>query len=95
MAEFLVELGGQRLVVGDDEDGPVGLVDDVGHREGLARARDPHQDLMAKARGDALGQLGDGLRLVALGGEFGLEPEGFHSECGRGMRNIRFRLFRS
>ncbi len=71
-AELLVELGGQGLVVGDDQDGAVDLGDDIGHREGLARAGDALEDLVARAGGQARREPVDGLDLVALGGEFGL-----------------------
>src|SRR5512136_244066 len=74
-AEFLVELGGQRLVVGDDQHRPVDPGDDVGHGEGLARAGDALEDLMAGAGADPFDEPVDGLDLVAFGDEFGLQAE--------------------
>ena len=61
--------------MGDDQDGPVGLLDDVGHREGLAGAGDAHEDLMAgPARGPRRPSMAG---LVPLGGEIGRERERF------------------
>ena len=37
--EFAVELGGQRLVVRDDQGRHLQLLDDIGHGEGFAAAR--------------------------------------------------------
>ena len=64
---LLVELGGQRLVVAQDEGGALMLLDDVGHGEGLARAGDAQQHLRPVAPTDALGQLAYGLGLIARG----------------------------
>ncbi len=50
--ELGVELGRQGLVVADDQHRPLAARDDVGHREGLARAGDPEQRLVAVARLD-------------------------------------------
>src|ERR1700690_3919065 len=78
------ELRRQRLVVADDEDGPVAPGDDVGHGERLSRARDPEERLVPVARGDGPDQLFDGLRLVArrrvLGGQ--LEKHGEIHDTG-------------
>ena len=68
-AEFLVELGGQGLVVGDDQDRPVDPGDEVGHGEGLAGAGDALEDLVAGAGPEPFGEPVDGLDLVALGDE--------------------------
>ena len=65
LLELLVELGGQGLVVRDDQHGPVELGDDVGHREGLAAAGHAHQGLELLAFAQTLRQPLDGLRLVA------------------------------
>ena len=43
LAELGVQLGGERLVVGEDERRPVGVLDDLGQRERLARAGRPEQ----------------------------------------------------
>ena len=74
-AELAVELGGQRLVVGEDERGAVGAGDDVGHGERLARTRDAEQDLVAYAGIEIRDQLVDGGRLVAHGRKSGVELE--------------------
>ncbi len=65
--EFLVKLGGEGFVVGDDECGPVHTGDGVGHGEGLAGAGDAHEGLEGLAALNAGGELVDGLWLIALG----------------------------
>jgi len=42
----VIELSGKRLVVREDQRGAVGLLDQLGHGEGLARARYAKQHLM-------------------------------------------------
>ena len=49
--ELVIELGGEGLVVGEDEGGAVGLLDDLGHGEGLAGAGDAEQDLVFSTPG--------------------------------------------
>src|SRR5262249_8007360 len=66
-AELLVELGGEGLVVGEDEGGPVEGRDDVSRGHGLAGAGGPEQALEALAGSVALDQLQNGLGLVAGG----------------------------
>ena len=61
------QLGGQRLVVGQHQGGPVQLGDHVGHGKGLAAAGHAHQGLGAVAAQQAVHQFGNGLRLVAGG----------------------------
>ena len=53
LLELAVELRGQRLVVREDQRGPVQRLDDVGHGEGLARAGDAQQRGMLLPRADA------------------------------------------
>jgi hypothetical protein len=67
LAELVGELGGQALVGGDDERGPLDLLD--GPRDGgaLAAARDSQQRLEAVATVDAGRELLDRLGLVAGG----------------------------
>ena len=65
--ELAVELGGQGLVVGEDQGRPLGRLDDLGHGEGLAGAGDAQQHLVPLALLDARHQLGDGGGLVAGG----------------------------
>jgi len=65
--EFVVELGGEGLVVGHDQGGAVGRLDHFGGGEGFARSRNAEQDLMLLAIEDAAGKGLDRLRLVALG----------------------------
>ena len=64
---LLVELGRQGLVVAEDEGGSRDVLDDVGDGEGLAGARDAEEHLGAVAPQDAVGELSDGLGLVARG----------------------------
>ena len=66
-AELLVELGGQRLVVRQDQRRLAELGDDVGRGEGLAGAGGAQQRLAGPAVAEALDELGDGLRLIAGG----------------------------
>ena len=75
-AELAVELGGQRLVGGEDEGRALGLLDDVRHGKGLARAGDAEQHLVALAGLGSGRQFGDGVGLVALRGEVGNDLEG-------------------
>ena len=63
----MVELGGEGFVVGHDEGGAVGGLDDFGGGEGLARPSDAEQDLVLFAIKDAAGEGFDGAGLVALG----------------------------
>ncbi len=65
LAELVAELRGQRLVVRDHERGALDLLDDPGHRRGLAGAGRAEQGLELVARLDALGKLLDRLRLVS------------------------------
>ena len=67
LLELRAELGGQGLVVGQHQGGPVHLCDDVGHGEGLAGAGDAQEHLFVNAVLKARGQGFDGLRLIARG----------------------------
>src|SRR3546814_4696170 len=60
-----VELRGESLVGRQDQRGPLQLCDRLGGGEGLAGAGDAEQHLVALALQQSLGQLADGLRLVA------------------------------
>ena len=73
--ELAVELRRQRLVGREDQRRALGRLDHLGHGEGLARAGDAEQHLVALVRAHALDQLVDRLRLVALGLEFRDQPE--------------------
>jgi hypothetical protein len=53
-AELLVELGGQGLVVDHDKRRPVHAGNGLRHREGLARAGDAEQHLVAVATLEAV-----------------------------------------
>ena len=74
--ELAIELGGQRLVGRKDEGRAVGLGDDLGHGEGLARTGDAQKHLVGLAGVDAFDQLLDRRRLVAGGFERRGEAEG-------------------
>ena len=65
LAELGVELGGERLVVGQDQRRLVVIGDRPGERGGLARARRPEQRLVADAVGQTRAEPLDGGRLVA------------------------------
>ena len=75
LLELPVQLGRQRLVGRHDDSGPPGLLDHIGHGEGLAGPGDPQQRLVTQAVVDPFDQLGDGLRLVTGGLVIGVELE--------------------
>jgi hypothetical protein len=64
LAQLVAELRGERLVVRDQERGPLHLLDDPRHRRRLPRSGGAEEGLEAVARLDSLGELGDRLRLV-------------------------------
>ncbi len=65
--ELAVELGRQRLVGRQHQRRALGVLDHLRHREGLARSGHAEQDLGAVLALDALDDVADRLRLVALG----------------------------
>ncbi|OIQ81554.1 hypothetical protein GALL_366800 [mine drainage metagenome] len=65
LAEFRIELRGQRFVGRHDNGRPAHLRDDIGHGVGLAGTGHAQQGLEAQATPDAVRQLFDGRRLVA------------------------------
>ena len=69
------ELGRQRLVVRDDQRGPVQALYHAGHRERLTAARHAEQCLVPQPLRQALREPRDGLRLVAGRIEVGYELE--------------------
>ena len=86
LAELVAELRGQRLVVRDDERGPLELLDRPGHGRRLPGAGGAEHGLELVAPLDALGELGDRLRLVCrrVVGVMGLESGGHRdrvAEC--------------
>ena len=69
--ELAVELRGERLVGREDQRRALGRLDHLGHGEGLARAGDAEQHLVAlDARATPFDELRDRLRLIALRLEF-------------------------
>ena len=94
--ELAVELGGQRLVRGEDDRRALGGLDDLGGGEGLAGAGGAEQHLVALAGLDALDQLGDGGGLVAGGLELrdaarsGLPPSSLarRGSCGASGQGV-------
>ena len=64
--ELVIELSGQGLVVRQHERRPVHSLDDLGHGEGLARSRDPEQNLVLLAVVDPADEGRDGLALIPL-----------------------------
>ena len=65
LLELVEELGGERLVVRENERGAVEVLDHLRHGEGLARAGDAEQDLVLLAGFDAGDEFFDGAALVA------------------------------
>ncbi len=65
LPELVAELRRERLVVGDHERRPLDLLDDPGHRRGLAGAGRAEQGLVALAGLERARELGDRGRLVA------------------------------
>jgi hypothetical protein len=63
--EFGVKLRREGLVMRHDEGGTPDVLDDIGHRESLARPGDTEKSLVPVARLDGLGELGDRLGLIA------------------------------
>ena len=81
--ELAVELRRQRFVRREDQRRALGRLDHLGHGEGLARAGDAEQHLVALVRRNALDQLFDRLRLVALRLIFRHDPE-----CSSALRLV-------
>ena len=73
--ELAVELGRERLVGREDERRALRLLDHPRHGEGLAGAGDAEQHLRAVLAIDALDEVGDRLRLVALGRKIRLDHQ--------------------
>ena len=69
--ELVVKLGGEGLVVREDERGALRLLDNLGHGESFAGAGDAEQHLIFFTGGKTADELGDGAGLVALGGVVG------------------------
>ncbi len=65
--ELPVELGGEGLVVGDDEGGPVHGGDHVRHREGLPGTGHAEENLVMITLLQPLDEAGDRLRLIPRG----------------------------
>jgi len=76
LAELLVQLGRERLVVRENEGGLVQLLGDPRDGVRLPRAGDAEQRLLFRARLEPLDELLDRLRLVARGLERGVDAEG-------------------
>ena len=75
LLELRIELGGKRLVVRYDERRPLDGLDDVGHRERLARSGHAHQHLVLFSIAHTGHEFFDGLRLISGGLERGGELE--------------------
>ena len=78
LAELGVELCSKRLVVGDHERRPIGLLDDLRHRERLAGPGGAQQRLVALSAFDTVNELGDRVGLIAGRLERGDEVEVGH-----------------
>lgn len=72
VAELRRQLRGENLVGREDERGALHLLDDLRHREGLARAGGAQQRLETQAVVQALDEGADGFGLIAFGGELGM-----------------------
>jgi hypothetical protein len=95
LAQLAVQLRRQRLVGRHHQRRPVHLLDDVGHREGLAAAGDAEEHLVGFARLETCDQLGDGAGLIAARLHGGDEAEVGHdggSVAGAGVRGCQERL---
>ena len=79
--ELRVELRGERLVVGQNQRRPIDLLDDVGHREGLAGAGDAEQCLVPIAGVQPFDQLVDRLGLVSGRLDIGDDLKIRHCAC--------------
>jgi len=73
--EFLVKLGGEGLVVADNERWFLNAFDDIGHCEGLAAAGDAQQGLMTVTFIQTFDQFINRLRLVTHHPKVGYNPE--------------------
>ncbi len=73
--EFLIELGGEGLVVDHHQRRPIDAGDGLRHREGLARSGDAKQHLMLVAAIETFRQLADRASLVAGQREIGHQVE--------------------
>ena len=76
LAELLVQLGRERLVVGQDESGLIERLGDPRDGVGLPGAGDAEEGLPVGARLEPLHELRYRLRLVARGLERGVDAEG-------------------
>ena len=86
--QFRAELGREGLVVGDNEGGPLDLLDDGGHRKRLAGAGHAEEHLGVHALLNAGREGLDGLGLVAGGLVGGFQDE-FAGEFGHGVASFR------
>ena len=80
LLELAVQLGGEGLVVAQDQRGPLTPLDDIGDGERLAGPRHPEQGLVRKARIQSFDELSDGFGLIAGGLEFTVEIERRHGQ---------------
>ena len=76
LLELLGKLGGEGLVVGHNQGGPLHLLHDVGHGKGLAAAGNAQQALAGHPLVHAVGQALHGGRLVSGHSEIGYKLEG-------------------
>ena len=89
LPELGVELGGERLVVGEHQRRLVVLRDRPGQRRGLAGAGRAEQHLVLQASGEAVGQAVDGGGLIARRLERGDEFEVGHRSSLHGTPQYR------
>src|SRR6185312_4428112 len=75
LLEFMVELRGQGLVVGQHQRWAIELLNYLGHGVGLARAGHAKKHLVLLSRVDAAIQFVDGATLIAFGLVIARDPE--------------------
>ncbi len=84
LTELAGELRGEGLVGGQHDRRPLHLLDDRRDREALARSGDAEERLEPVAALDPRGERGDGLGLVARGGQIGDELQRRHQVDANG-----------
>ena len=73
--EFAGQLGGQSLVVGNNQGRPLDFLDDIGHGKSFAAPCDAKEGLVAVFFIQTLNQFGNRLRLIAGWFEWRVEFE--------------------
>jgi hypothetical protein len=77
--ELAIKLGGQSLIMRDDQRGFLDPLNHIGHGEGLSGTGHTQKDLVLGPFQNILTQYSNGLRLIALGFKFGDEFKAIHT----------------